>query len=399
MKIQKLTVIIFILIIVGLTGFYQVSADYYSQSPYVPKALVFTSATSGESPLTVSFSDYSTNNPTYWNWDFGDGTGSSIQNPTHTYNAPGVYTYSLTVGNSYGAVKAIYSNSIGVNKPSENPPYSQSGGQNINLLPNWLDLNVFLILFLSLIIAGILWYTIKKRQRKREKYRAFYSSPGLKPNRKRNFDIGGAIVLTLIIVVFAAFFSNLFFPFILSFNHQDMNKVIGNPKSLYFYDICSSCDKKNENNIVSALDYLSSVSEVKFVRLPEPVALVLGGIEYSCGGGLSNIGASGESSSGFGGFYIFYAVMNQIKLVSTDKEVILHETLHSMGFDHSKDPKSIMYPIQRGNNQIDPDIVEFIKTYYVYNPFGYLNIISLNIIALGIGCFIPLIIFGSGGKR
>jgi hypothetical protein len=223
------------------------------------------------------------------------------------------------------------------------------------------------------------------------------SRPKTKP--KRNFDIVGYLVVVLIIAVFIAFFSNLFFPFILSFNHQDMNKVIGNPKSLYFYDICSSCNNKQEKDIVSALGYLSSTTDVKFVRLPGPVALVLGGIEYSCGGGLTNIGASGESSSASGGFYIFYAVMNQIKLVSTDKEVILHETLHSMGFDHSKDSKSIMYPIQRGNNQIDPDIIDFIKTYYVYNPFGYLNIISLNIIALGIGCFVLLIIFGSGGKR
>ncbi|MFL9843540.1 PKD domain-containing protein [Flavobacterium rhizosphaerae] len=33
-------------------------------------------------------------------WDFGDGTTSSLYNPTHTYNAPGVYPVKLTVTNA-----------------------------------------------------------------------------------------------------------------------------------------------------------------------------------------------------------------------------------------------------------------------------------------------------------
>ncbi len=54
---------------------------------------------------TVQFQDLSFTNKctkiTDWDWDFGDGTGSSLQNPTHTYSAPGTYTVCLTiVGNS-----------------------------------------------------------------------------------------------------------------------------------------------------------------------------------------------------------------------------------------------------------------------------------------------------------
>ncbi len=44
----------------------------------------------GERPLTVEFSDLSTNADT-WHWDFGDGSTSTSQNPSHTYNTPGVY--------------------------------------------------------------------------------------------------------------------------------------------------------------------------------------------------------------------------------------------------------------------------------------------------------------------
>lgn len=55
------------------------------------------SPVAGVNPLTVSFVDTSTGAiPTAWSWDFGDDTGSSAQNPTHTYTAPGLYDVALT---------------------------------------------------------------------------------------------------------------------------------------------------------------------------------------------------------------------------------------------------------------------------------------------------------------
>jgi len=50
-------------------------------------------------PATVNFIDQSIV-PTSWLWDFGDGTTSTSQNPTHTYANPGSYNVSLTVFNS-----------------------------------------------------------------------------------------------------------------------------------------------------------------------------------------------------------------------------------------------------------------------------------------------------------
>ncbi|MCF8370850.1 MAG: PKD domain-containing protein [Bacteroidales bacterium] len=52
---------------------------------------------------TVVFTDQSTNSPATWAWDFGDGSNSTDQNPAHTYNDPGNYTVSLTVGNTEGS--------------------------------------------------------------------------------------------------------------------------------------------------------------------------------------------------------------------------------------------------------------------------------------------------------
>ncbi len=51
---------------------------------------------------TFSFTDLSTNDPTSWLWDFGDGNTSTEQNPTHTYAEPGTYTVCLTVANDAG---------------------------------------------------------------------------------------------------------------------------------------------------------------------------------------------------------------------------------------------------------------------------------------------------------
>lgn len=51
---------------------------------------------------SISFSDFSSNVPTTWAWNFGDGSTSNQQNPTHTYLATGSYTVSLTVTNSAG---------------------------------------------------------------------------------------------------------------------------------------------------------------------------------------------------------------------------------------------------------------------------------------------------------
>ncbi len=54
---------------------------------------------SGIWPIQVQFTDNSTGSPSAWNWDFGDGNNSIMQNPKHTYNNTGVYTVKLGICN------------------------------------------------------------------------------------------------------------------------------------------------------------------------------------------------------------------------------------------------------------------------------------------------------------
>jgi len=76
------------------------------------------SVTSGKAPLKVTFTDESTGDPTKWKWDFGDGTTSSVQNPTHKYSEAGSYTVTLTATNNKGSDTVTRTDYIVVTKPT-----------------------------------------------------------------------------------------------------------------------------------------------------------------------------------------------------------------------------------------------------------------------------------------
>lgn len=94
----------------------------------------------------VSFSNLS-NNAVSYQWSFGDGTTSSINNPTHSYTSNGTYTVSLFVENTFGSDTLVKSNYIFVNMPTAPTTVSASncGSGPVQLLAsgngtlNWYD--------------------------------------------------------------------------------------------------------------------------------------------------------------------------------------------------------------------------------------------------------------------
>ncbi len=70
-----------------------------------PVADFIASATAGQAPLEIKFTDISepVDNITSWAWDFGDGGTSIDQNPEHTYGLAGFYTVELLASNQFGA--------------------------------------------------------------------------------------------------------------------------------------------------------------------------------------------------------------------------------------------------------------------------------------------------------
>ena len=54
-------------------------------------------------PVAVTFTDESTYTPSEWHWDFGDGTTSADQNPTHAYSIKKGYDVKLRATNQSGS--------------------------------------------------------------------------------------------------------------------------------------------------------------------------------------------------------------------------------------------------------------------------------------------------------
>ena len=70
-----------------------------------PEADFAATPTTGQVPVEVQFTDYSSSDIGGWRWDFNsDGVvDSTLQNPQYTYIEAGTYTVSLTVSNSHGS--------------------------------------------------------------------------------------------------------------------------------------------------------------------------------------------------------------------------------------------------------------------------------------------------------
>ncbi|PSR01071.1 MAG: hypothetical protein BRD50_09275 [Bacteroidetes bacterium SW_11_45_7] len=82
--------------------------DTYMETGYItivePEAGFDADKKKGCVSLPVNFTDQSTSNQaiTNWTWEFGDGSTSTSQNPSHTYSSEGKYDVSLTIQNAAG---------------------------------------------------------------------------------------------------------------------------------------------------------------------------------------------------------------------------------------------------------------------------------------------------------
>lgn len=80
-----------------ITDIHGCSDYYYMSSPPVAEAAIATSSDSGCFPFKVQFISGGGIFINQWYWDFGDGTTSNQQNPSHTYTEPGTYDIMLVV--------------------------------------------------------------------------------------------------------------------------------------------------------------------------------------------------------------------------------------------------------------------------------------------------------------
>jgi PKD repeat protein len=103
----------------GLSNIVQLTTD---DTP--PVAEFSGTALTDPAPLTVHFTDLSSNRPDSWSWDFGDGNSSTLENPTNIYLDPGNYTVSLEVASNSGSDNETKESYILVTPPPGDSPVS-----------------------------------------------------------------------------------------------------------------------------------------------------------------------------------------------------------------------------------------------------------------------------------
>jgi PKD repeat protein len=106
------------IIVGGTIGIPQIQTSSVSQLAQIMQ-VNFAYVADGGNPLLIHFTDQTSQNPTAWAWDFGDGSQSTSQNPSHTY-ATGNQSYYviLTATNALGTASTTVLVSVAPTAPS-----------------------------------------------------------------------------------------------------------------------------------------------------------------------------------------------------------------------------------------------------------------------------------------
>lgn len=103
-----------------LDGF---TAIYSCAAPQVAPSASFSAETTSVCSGLLDCADNSSNFPTSWAWDFGDGGTSAAPNPNHQYTEGGTYTVSLEVCNDSGCDTITEDITIEVLYPQVTAPF------------------------------------------------------------------------------------------------------------------------------------------------------------------------------------------------------------------------------------------------------------------------------------
>lgn len=105
----------------------EVKASFITVLAGTPTADFTANTTVGDRPLTINFTDLSTDSPIEWSWALPDGLSTKVhyeQNPSHIYPLAGTYAVTLTVSNYLGSDSAAVTNFITVRPLSVGATFS-----------------------------------------------------------------------------------------------------------------------------------------------------------------------------------------------------------------------------------------------------------------------------------
>ncbi len=106
-----------------------IAFDDFKVTQYAP-LIAPTAAFTSDEPVcpsdSVHFTDATTGNVSTWDWDFGDGVTSTLQNPVHLYPASGNYTVTLIVNAGTSNADTTTGNVLIVSQPSFSMTYANA---------------------------------------------------------------------------------------------------------------------------------------------------------------------------------------------------------------------------------------------------------------------------------
>ncbi len=106
-----------------------------------PMADFWASDTSAQCPpALIQFASVNDSSVTGWQWNFGDGSSSQLQNPNHNYTLPGIYDVSLVVSDLAGCTDTIVRpQAIQVAGPTATFDFSPKSGCFPLTVSFWVD--------------------------------------------------------------------------------------------------------------------------------------------------------------------------------------------------------------------------------------------------------------------
>ena len=155
------------------------------------------------------------------------------------------------------------------------------------------------------------------------------------------------------------------------------------------YKIAPECSSSKRANIAAAFDILEEETVLRFISTEGTGQLV-----YFCTSLPPEPESSGHFVAGEGGPTQIinttrYAVIlaGKISLYRPEKcdrpIIALHETLHALGFDHTSEKRSVMFPITGCDQEIDSFIINQINTLYEIDAAPDLVIERVDAKAIG----------------
>ncbi len=148
------------------------------------------------------------------------------------------------------------------------------------------------------------------------------------------------------------------------------------------FSLDNNCDSKKRDSIYESLSIISENTILQFKRNDKKPEINILCSEINPLPEQKNYFVAGEGGPteiiNTSNYYVILA--GKVSLyrdeVCKKPNVAIHEILHSLGFDHINNPKSIMYPVTECKQEIDQIIIDEINQLYSQNNYPDLNILE-----------------------